>query len=153
MFNITERVERMPVGVVATALGAATLGNVYGKLGFTYVRHILMIMGIFILGAIKLTLHRATFLKEYDNTILASLYGTFSMLAMVLGSYIWPLQNTAGKALWMFGVTFHAILICIFTYKNVVKNFNLDKFAPSWFVTYNGIMVSVVIGQSMGISE
>jgi len=153
MFNIKERAERMPVGVLATALGAATLSNVYAGLGFTYVKTIIILMAavVFILGIIKLTLHRKTFLKEYDNPILASLYGTFSMVAMVLGSALYPFSNSFGKGLWLFGIIFHACLIGVFTYRNVIKNFNIDKFAPSWFVTYNGIMVAVVVGGKMGM--
>lgn len=152
MFNIIERSERMPVGVLATALGAATLSNVYALFGFTLLRHIFMILGlfVFILGTIKLTVHWKSFVKEYENTILASLYGTFSMLAMVLGSYIYPINSYIGKALWSFGIIFHVILILTFTYVNVIKKFDMNKFAPSWFVTYNGIMVSIVVGGSMG---
>lgn len=153
MYNIVERAKRMPVGVIATAVGAATLGNVYNTIGFTYVRTLVMAMGlvVFILSLIKLTIHREIFKGEYDNTILASLYGTFSMLSMILGAYIYPKAPLVGKELWLFGVIFHTCLIGIFTYKNVVKGFNIEKFAPSWFVTYNGIMVSIVVGGSMGM--
>ena len=37
----------------------------------------------------------------------------------------------------------------VFTYNNVIKNFNMQTFVPSWFVTYNGIMVSTVVGGVM----
>ena len=37
----------------------------------------------------------------------------------------------------------------IFTYRNVIKGVKLDTFVPSWFVTYNGILVSAVIGIPM----
>lgn len=148
MFNFIERSERMPVGVLATALGAATLSNVYALFGFSMLRHIFMWMGafVFLLGTIKFTVHRKVFFKEYGNTILASLYGTYSMLAMILGSYVLPYNNVLGRGLWSFGITVHVMLILIFTYINVIKKFDVNKFAPSWFVTYNGIMVSIVVG-------
>lgn len=155
MFNLIERSKRMPVGVLATAVGAATLSNVYALLGFTLLRHVFMWMGLFIflLGSLKLTLHRKTFIDEYSNTILASLYGTFSMLAMILGSYLLPYNSFIGRGLWYFGVIFHTLLILVFTYINVIKNFDIDKFAPSWFVTYNGIMVSIVVGGGIQAKE
>ena len=37
-----ERLKNMPVPVVATMLGAATLSNVYQSLGFDWVRHLSM---------------------------------------------------------------------------------------------------------------
>ncbi|MGL4787369.1 MAG: TDT family transporter, partial [Cetobacterium sp.] len=71
------------------------------------------------------------------------------MLAMIIGAFLLPYSPFLGKNLWLFGVFFHAFAICIFTYRNVIKNFNIDTFVPSWFVTYNGIMVSIVVGGAM----
>lgn len=146
-----ERLERLPVGVIATTVGAATLGNVYAIMNFTHLRNIFMIIGtvVFLMASIKIFKFRETFLGEYRNTIPASLYGTYSMLAMILGAFFFDYSPFLGKNLWLFGVFLHAFLIIIFTYKNVIKNFNIDTFVPSWFVTYNGIMVSVVVGGKM----
>ncbi|MGL6166772.1 MAG: TDT family transporter [Fusobacteriaceae bacterium] len=146
-----ERLEHLPVGVIATTVGAATLANAYALMDFTYLKNIFMIIGIivFILATIKIFKHRETFLNEYKTTIPASLYGTYSMLAMIIGSFLLPYSSFLGKNLWLFGVFFHTFLILIFTYRNVIKNFNIDTFVPSWFVTYNGIMVSVVVGGKM----
>lgn len=149
--NVIERVERMPVGVVATTVGLVTLANVYFLLKFTYVRNISMAIGIviFIMATLKITVHRKTFWDEYQNAIPASLYGAYSMLSMILGAYLFDFNNLLGKGLWSFGIIFHAVAILLFTYKNVIKNFKFDHFVPSWFVTYNGIMVSIVVGGAM----
>ena len=146
-----DRLERFPVGAIATTVGAATLANAFLLLNFTYLRNIFMIIGIvvFILATIKIFIHKEAFLAEYNNTIPASLYGTYSMLAMIIGAFLLPYSPFLGKNLWLFGVFFHAFAICIFTYRNVIKNFNIDTFVPSWFVTYNGIMVSIVVGGAM----
>ncbi|MDX8336019.1 TDT family transporter [Candidatus Cetobacterium colombiensis] len=146
-----DRLERFPVGAIATTVGAATLANAFLLLNFTYLRNIFMIIGIvvFILATIKIFRHKEAFLAEYSNTIPASLYGTYSMLAMIIGAFLLPYSAFLGKNLWLFGVFFHAFAICIFTYRNVIKNFKIDTFVPSWFVTYNGIMVSIVVGGAM----
>ena len=146
-----DRLERFPVGAIATTVGACTLANAFLLLNFTYLRNIFMIIGIvvFILATIKIFRHKEAFLAEYSNTIPASLYGTYSMLAMIIGAFLLPYSPFLGKNLWLFGVFFHAFAICIFTYRNVIKNFNIDTFVPSWFVTYNGIMVSIVVGGAM----
>lgn len=149
--NTIDRLERFPVGVIATTVGACTLANAFLLLNFTYIRNIFMIIGIivFILATIKILRHREAFLAEYSNTIPASLYGAYSMLAMIIGAFLFPYSPFLGKNLWLFGVFFHIFAICIFTYRNVIKNFKIDTFVPSWFVTYNGIMVSIVVGGSM----
>ncbi len=149
MINISNKIKNLPVGALATAVGAATLSNVYNTFGFSLLRDLFMYLGIiiFILGLFKLTIYRKVFINEYkNNVVLASLYGTFSMLAMILGSYILPLNKNFGILLWSFGVLFHAALIFIFTFKYIFKDFKTDNLVPSWFVTYNGIMVSIVIG-------
>ncbi|MEG0137101.1 MAG: TDT family transporter, partial [Cetobacterium sp.] len=71
------------------------------------------------------------------------------MLTMIIGAYLFNFYPMVGKALWLFGILFHTVLIVVFTYRNVIKNFNIDGFVPSWFVTYNGIMVSIVVGGQM----
>lgn len=149
--NIIERAERLPVGVIATAVGAATLSNAYVVFGLTFLRHIFMWIAfiVLILSILKLTIHNKTFRAEYQNTVPASLYGTFSMLLMIVGSYLLPYSQIIGKGLWLIGVSFHTILILIFTYRNVIKNFVKDTFVPSWFVTYNGVMVAVVVSGGM----
>lgn len=149
--NTIDRLERFPVGVIATTVGACTLANAFLLLNFTYIRNIFMIIGIivFILATIKILRHREAFLAEYSNTIPASLYGAYSMLAMIIGAFLFPYSPFLGKNLWLFGVFFHIFAIFIFTYRNVIKNFKIDTFVPSWFVTYNGIMVSIVVGGSM----
>ncbi|MBC2850400.1 TDT family transporter [Cetobacterium sp. 8H] len=144
-------IEKFPVGAIATTVGAVTLANVYSLLKFNYLRNIFMLIGIIVLviATLKLVVFKKVFLEEYKNTVPASLYGTYSMLMMIIGAYLFDFSPIIGKALWLFAVFFHAVLIIVFTYRNVIKNFNIDGFVPSWFVTYNGIMVSIVVGGQM----
>ena len=146
--NIVERIERLPVGFLATTVGLATLSNAYSLIGFAYIKFLCMIIAltVFLMGTLKLTKYNTTFLAEYKNVVPASLYGAYSMLAMISGAFLFNFNKPLGEGLWLFGVVFHASAIVIFTYRNVFKNFKIETFVPSWFVTYNGIMVSVVVG-------
>lgn len=146
-----ERLERMPVPILPTFVGALTLSNVYQGLGFDWVRHVTMWIAtvIWIFYIIKIIKYPDTFKEEYSNTVPSSLYAGFSMIMMLLGSYYIQFNKGIGKGLWFMGIIIHAIHILVFTYENVVKNFNKETFLPSWFVTYNGIMVSAVIGGLM----
>ncbi|MFR2301641.1 MAG: TDT family transporter, partial [Clostridium paraputrificum] len=120
-------------------------------LGYTWIRHITMILSAIILIAyiIKIVTNFNVFKNEYSNTVPASLYAGFTMITMILGSYVFDFSPTIGKAMWFVGLILHSIHIIIFTYRNVIKGVNIDTFLPSWFVTYNGIMVSTVVGGVM----
>lgn len=149
--SIVQKIENIPVPLLPTMVGAATLSNVYLTFGYTWVRHLTMISASIILLAYMLKIFKyfGTVKKEYSNTVPASLYVGFTMITMILGSYYFDYNQVVGKALWFIGVVLHAIHILIFTYRNVIKGINMDTFLPSWFVTYNGIMVSTVVGGVM----
>lgn len=149
--SIIKKIKNMPVPILPTMVGAATLSNVYQILGYNWIRHITMVSATIILIAyiIKLTLYFDTCKSEYSNTVPASLYAGFTMILMILGSYYFTYNNFIGKTLWYVGLILHAIHIVVFTYRNVIRGINRETFVPSWFVTYNGIMVSAVVGKPM----
>ncbi|MGL5312849.1 MAG: TDT family transporter [Peptostreptococcaceae bacterium] len=151
MQNLKTRISKIPVPVLPTLVGLCTLSNMYLPLGFTWIRHISMVtsMVVVITYLLKIITSFDVFKAEYSNTIPASLYAGFTMLLMIIGSYLFDFNQILGKGLWFTGLIIHAIHILIFTYRNVIKNFNIDTFVPSWFVTYNGIMVSTVVGGVM----
>lgn len=145
------RLSNIPVPILATMVGAMTLSNLWAPLGYVWIRHIIMWSAAIILLCYigKILFHFDIFKKEYSNTVPASLYAGFSMITMILGSYVFDYSPAIGKALWFIGLGIHAVHLCVFLYRNVAKNFKLDTFVPSWFVTLNGIMVSTVVGGVM----
>lgn len=148
---IFRKIENLPIPIVPTMVGAATLSNIYSSLGYTWIRHLTMWIATCVLIAylVKILAFYPTCKKEYSNTVPASLYAGITMITMILGAYYYDYNNLFGKALWFIGLILHAIHILIFTYRNVLKGVNKDTFVPSWFVTYNGIMVSIVVGAVM----
>lgn len=150
-----ERLEKIPVPVIATFLSFLTLGNVYGGLGYVWLRYLIMACGtVFIICYIlKLVLYRGTCLNEYEQTIPASLYGAFSMVLMVLGSFYYEMGLGFGRIIWFIAVAIHFVHIIVFTIKhtfgNVLSKKNFIPMMPSWFVTYNGWMVACVTGGKM----
>lgn len=149
--SFKENLKAVPIPLVPTFVGLATLSNIYSGLGYTFIRHIVMISCIFVLALYlsKIVCHIGTVKKEYQTTVPASLYAGITMLTMIVGSYLFDFNQAVGKSLWFMGLILHAIHIVIFTYRNVFKNFVMDAFVPSWFVTYNGILVSTVVGVPM----
>ena len=149
--SLIQKIKNLPVPILPTMVGASTLANVYSGMGYTWVRHLTIWAAIAVLIAyiVKMVAHFDTVKNEYSNTVPASLYAGFTMITMIIGSYIYTYNAAFGKALWFIGLILHAIHILIFTYRNVVKGVNMQTFVPSWFVTYNGIMVSTVVGGVM----
>lgn len=149
--SFMKRLENLPVPILPTLVGALTLSNVFQSLSFPWIRHgsMWIATGIWILYLVKILKYPKTFKKEYSNTVPSSLYAGFTMIMMILGSYYIQYSQRLGKCLWAVGLALHTIHLIIFTYRNVIKNFNKDTFVPSWFVSYNGIMVSVVTSGAM----
>lgn len=149
--SIIQKVENLPFTILTTMVGACSLSNMYLNVGFTYIRHLTMICATIILLAyiVKIVVYFNTCKKEYSNTVPASIYAGFSMVTMMIGSYYFDYNHIIGKGIWFIGVIIHALQILVFTYRNVIKGINMDTFVPSWFVTYNGIMVAVVVGGQM----
>lgn len=146
-----ERLKRMPVPVLPTFVGALTLSNVYAGMGYTWVRHLTMWAAtiILLLYIVKILMYPKVCVEEYKTVVPCSLYAGFTMVLMILGSYYFDYAPGFGKAIWSIGLICHAIHILIFTFRNVIKERNINTFVPSWFVTYNGIMVSCVVGGAM----
>lgn len=145
------RLQRMPVPVLPTMVGAITLANYMQGFGFDWVRHVTVWAAIAILACyiVKIVAFPKTCIAEYNQTILRSLYAGFSMIILGVSGYLLPYTPAFAKALWFVGIGIHACHILYFTYRSVIKEFSWDTFMPSWFVTYNGIMVSTVIGVGM----
>lgn len=145
------RLERMPVPVLPTFVGALTLSNVLSGMGYTWIRHMTMWAAtiIILLYLVKMIKFPGTCKKEYETVVPCSLYAGFTMVIMILGSYYFDYVPALGKGLWAAALAIHAVHICVFTYRNVIKKRDINTFVPSWFVTYNGIMVSCVVGGAM----
>nr|WP_302598184.1 TDT family transporter [uncultured Cellulosilyticum sp.] len=145
------KLQNMPVAILPTMVGAATLSNMYLPLGYTWVRHLTMWAAALVVIAylMKIIFHFNTVKNEYSNTVPASLYAGLTMITMILGSYIFDFSPVIGKALWSIGLAVHSVHLVVFIYRNIVKGVNINTFVPSWFVTFNGIMVSTVTGTVM----
>ena len=76
---MSERIKRLPIPAVATCLSALTMANVYGGLGFIWLRWLVMACGSLLILAFifKIVRWPGVSLEEYALTIPCSLYGSF----------------------------------------------------------------------------
>lgn len=149
-----KRLEKIPVPLLPTFVGALTLSNVYSGMGYSWIRHLTMWAAtvMIICYILKIIQFPGTCKKEYEMVVPCSLYAGFTMVLMILGSYYYDYIPGLGKAVWGGALAVHAVHLLIFTYRNVIKTREIQTFVPSWFVTYNGIMVSCVVGGAMNAS-
>lgn len=145
------RLERLPVPILPTFVGALTLSNVYAGFGYSWLRHFMMWTAavVLICYIVKIIRFPKTCLEEYKTVVPGSLYAGFSMVTMILGSYLFELGFSGGKVIWGAGLAVHTVHLLVFTVRNLVMKRDINTFVPSWFVTYNGIMVSCVTGGAM----
>ena len=150
-----ERLKYIPVPLLPTFVGAMTLSNVYAGMGFTWVRHITMIAAIIVwlVYLVKIVLFSQICLNEYTNVVPCSLYAGFFMMLMIIASYLYDYNQTLALVLWFAAWICHAVHIVIFTVRNVILRRDINTFVPSWFVTYNGIMVCCVVGAGFGFNH
>ena len=151
--GIVHRCALLPVQVIATAVGFATLANVWATaVGFPGIRVVTMVMVslVWFAAIIKITVHYKSFKADYLLLVPSSLYATFTMLTMLIGAFVFEYIAIAGQIIWLLGVALHILHLLIFTYRFVLKGVILDTFLPTWFVTYMGFMVAVVSGGPLG---
>jgi exfoliative toxin A/B len=148
-----QRIKNMPVAVLPTFVGTLTLGNVYGGLGFPWVRYLAMAAAtvVVIFYIIKFIMYPGVCRNEYSQTVPASLYAGFTMCLMILGSFYYEKGLGFGKIIWLIAVIIHMIHIAVFTMNNVFLKRDANTTVPSWFVTYNGLLVSAVTGGAMNM--
>ena len=148
-----QRIKNMPVAVLPTFVGTLTLGNVYGGLGFPWVRYLAMAAAtvVVIFYIMKFIMYPDVCRKEYSQTVPASLYAGFTMCLMILGSFYYEKGLGFGKIIWLIAVIIHMIHIAVFTMNNVFLKRDANTTVPSWFVTYNGLLVSAVTGGAMNM--
>ena len=97
--NLLNKLRNLPIAVMPTFVGAATLANMYLPLGYTWIRHLTIWAAALALIAylLKIVLHFDVVKKEYSNTVPASLYAGVTMITMIIGSYIFTYNHIISK--------------------------------------------------------
>lgn len=142
----------LPANAIAATVGLCTLSNAYRFIGYQAVRHGIMWFGgfVWLLSLLKICCHFSVFKKEYLQMMPASLYAALAMLTAILGSYLHDYFPQLGLGLWYLAFFAQAGHILFFTWRYVIKDWQWSQFIPSWFVTYVGILVPVVVGGQFG---
>lgn len=146
-----EFLTKVPIPTAGVALGLAALGILlkdfstiaYAACGVCSLLFVLLVAG-------RLATDTAGVRDDFENPILASVSATFFMAIMQLSTYLAPFAHTAAFVIWACAIAAHIALICWFTAHHV-RDFDLKKVFPTWFICYVGIIVASVSSPTYGM--
>ena len=135
-------------------LALFSLGNLVQEV-HPYLRYLFGgIGGIFlILILLKVLLYPKSIREDFENPIILSSCGTFSMALMILSTYLKAFMPTLSYSVWIIGVALHILLMIYFTYRFVIREFNINTVYPSWWIVYVGITMASITANVHGIYE
>lgn len=147
-------VEKLPLPASGLILALFSLGNLVQDI-HPYLRYLFGgIGGIFlILILLKVILYPKSIREDFENPIILSSCGTFSMALMILSTYLKAFMPILSYSVWIIGVVLHILLMIYFTYRFVIREFNINTVYPSWWIVYVGITMAAITANVHGIHE
>ena len=147
-------IKKLPLPVSGLILALFSLGNLVQDV-HPYLRYLFGgIGGIFlILILLKVLLYPKSIREDFENPIILSSCGTFSMALMILSTYLKAFMPILSYSVWIIGVALHILLMIYFTYRFVICEFNINTVYPSWWIVYVGITMASITANVHGIYE
>ncbi|MDF2613614.1 MAG: C4-dicarboxylate transporter [Clostridia bacterium] len=145
--------KKIPLPLAGLMLALAASGNLLLSYGSVY-RNIFGVMAsaVMLLLLAKIMIMPKAIKEGFENPIIASVMPTFSMGLIILSTYIKPYAFLTSYCLWLLGLALHSLLIVLFSLK-YIKNFNLRKVYPSYFIVYVGIVCASVTAPVFNLAE
>lgn len=147
-------VKKLPIPISGLILAILSLGNLlqaYGSI-FKLVCGVVGVILILML-VLKLVFYPNVIGDDLSNPIILSNSGTFSMALMILSTYINAFDGTLAIGVWILGVALHILLIIWFTYRYIVRDFNITVVYPSYWIVFIGITMGAITAHVHGLSE
>ena len=147
-------VEKLPLPASGLILALFSLGNLVQDI-HPYLRYLFGgIGGIFlILILLKAILYPKSIREDFENPIILSSCGTFSMALMILSTYLKAFMPILSYSVWIIGVVLHILLMIYFTYRFVIREFDINTVYPTWWIVYVGITMAAITANVHGIYE
>lgn len=147
-------VEKLPLPASGLILALFSLGNLVQDI-HPYLRYLFGgIGGIFlILIVLKVILYPKSIRQDFENPIILSSCGTFSMALMILSTYLKAFMPILSYSVWIIGVVLHILLMIYFTYRFVIREFDINTVYPTWWIVYVGITMAAITANVHGIHE
>ena len=147
-------IEKIPLPICGVILALFSLGNLLNDthpLLKAICATLSMIFLILIIS--KLILYPEKIKADFQNPILTSNSGTFSMSLMLLSTYLSPFIPNIAFGIWILGVALHILLMIYFTHHFIIHNFNILTVYPSYWIVYVGITMGAITAHAHNLEE
>ena len=147
-------IERLPIPISGLILALLSLGNLLQDI-HPYLKYLFGSIGaiLLILMVLKVILYPQSIRNEFENPVIASSSGTFSMSLMILSTYLIPFMPDIAYAIWIIGIVLHILLVIYFTYHFIIPNFDISTVYPTYWIVYVGITMGAITAHFHGIHE
>ena len=147
-------IEKIPLPICGVILALFSLGNLLNDT-HPLLKAICAALGMIFLILIisKLILYPEKIKADFQNPILTSNSGTFSMSLMLLSTYLSPFMPNIAFGIWILGVALHILLMIYFTYHFIIHNFNILTVYPSYWIVYVGITMGAITAHAHNLEE
>lgn len=147
-------IEKIPLPICGVILALFSLGNLLNDT-HPLLKAICATLGMIFLVLIisKLILYPEKIKADFQNPILTSNSGTFSMSLMLLSTYLSLFIPNIAFGIWILGVALHILLMIYFTYHFIIHNFNILTVYPSYWIVYVGITMGAITAHAHNLEE
>ncbi len=147
-------IKKLPIPVSGLILAILSLGNLLQVYNPNF-RLICGIIGIIfmLMLVLKLLIYPGDVKNDLSNPIILSNSGTFSMALMILSTYINSFNGTLALSVWILGVALHILLIIYFTYRYIIRDFDINGVYPSYWIVFIGITMGAITAHVHGMNE
>ena len=147
-------IKSLPIPISGLILALLSLGNLLQDI-HPYIRYLFGAVGtiFMILMILKVILYPADIKKDFENPVIASSSGTFSMSLMLLSTYLLPFMPSIAYTIWIIGIGLHILLMIYFTYHFIIRNFDILTVYPTYWIVYVGITMGAITAPLHGIEE
>ena len=146
--------KKLPIPISGLILAILSLGNLLQPYNPNF-KLICAIAGVIFIAMLlfKVFFYPADVKADLSNPIILSNSGTFSMALMILSTYLNAFNGTLALSVWILGVALHILLIICFTYRYIIRDFNINGVYPSYWIVYIGITMGAITAHVHGMDE
>lgn len=147
-------IKNIPIPISGLILSLLSLGNLTQDIHPT-LRYIFGTLGVIflILIILKVILYPQDIKNDFENPVIVSSSGTFSMSVMLLSTYILPVIPNIAYTIWIIGIGLHIMLMIYFTYRFIIRNFDINTVYPTYWIVYVGITMGAITSHSHAVEE
>jgi len=147
-------IKLIPIPISGLILALLSLGNLIQDISPTF-RYLFCLIGVIFIAllVLKVILYPDSVRNDLSNPVILSSSGTFSMALMILSTYLTGFMPSFAYTIWIIGLALHILLMIYFTYRFIIRDFNINTYYPSYWIVFVGITMGAITAHVHGLKE